>query len=210
MVEVRKVTAADVPQVAAALARSFHDDPVMTYIVPTKNQPLRMRQFFESEIKYLSMPLGDSYTTGDEVMGAALWSPPGKWKPSWSALLRSAPSFVRTIGLNMRSALNLMGVVDRKHPREPHYYLSTLGTDPHFQRSGVGSALLQPVLQRCDEEGIPAYLESSKDVNVPYYRRHGFEVTEEVTVPGGPTLWLMWREPQSTGSGGRTQSSTTR
>jgi hypothetical protein len=32
---------------------------------------------------------------------------------------------------------------------------------------------------------------------VPFYERHGFRVTRELTVPGGgPVLWLMWREPQ--------------
>ena len=52
------------------------------------------------------------------------------------------------------------------------------------------------VLERCDEEGIPAYLESSNARNVPFYRRHGFGVTTELQIPGGgPMLWLMWREP---------------
>jgi len=35
------------------------------------------------------------------------------------------------------------------------------------------------------------------------WRRHGFRVTRELTVPGGgPTLWLMWREPEP-GTGSR-------
>jgi GNAT superfamily N-acetyltransferase len=197
MVEVRKVTPADVPEVAEALARSFHDDPVMTHIIPIKNQQRRLRRFFEIELKYMALPLGESYTTEGPIMGAALWSPPGRWRPPTSVLIRSSPAFLRAIGMRLRAAINLMGVVERKHPKEPHFYLSTLGTEPDFQRKGVGSALLQPVLDRCDTDGIPAYLESSKEVNVPYYRRHGFDVTEEVSVPGGPTLWLMWREPQS-------------
>ena len=78
----------------------------------------------------------------------------------------------------------------------PHYYLSVLGTDPDQQGGGVGSALLGPVLDRCDADGIAAYLESSKESNVDFYIRHGFSVTDRIDLPDdGPALWFMWREP---------------
>ena len=52
-------------------------------------------------------------------------------------------------------------------------------------------------LDRVDAEHAPAYLESSKPENVPYYQRFGFEVTGEIVLPnGGPTLWPMWRQPR--------------
>jgi hypothetical protein len=58
-----------------------------------------------------------------------------------------------------------------------------------------------PMLSRCDEQGLPAYLEASSPRNRALYERHGFEVTEELKLPrSGPPLWLMWREPRrSTG-----------
>ncbi|MGB6107124.1 MAG: GNAT family N-acetyltransferase, partial [Mycobacterium sp.] len=51
-------------------------------------------------------------------------------------------------------------------------------------------------LDRCDAEHAPAYLESSNFDNIAYYHRFGFEVTGEITIPGGPTMWPMWREPR--------------
>ena len=46
-------------------------------------------------------------------------------------------------------------------------------------------------------EDVGAYLESSKETNVPYYRHFGFEVREEVDHRrGGPRQWSMWRDPQ--------------
>ena len=61
----------------------------------------------------------------------------------------------------------------------------------------MGSASMRPVLEHCDTEGVPAYLESSKERNVPFYRRHGFEVVREVSLPdSGPKIWTMWREPR--------------
>ena len=55
--------------------------------------------------------------------------------------------------------------------------------------------LLRPVLDRCDTEGAPAYLEATNKRNLPLYRRQGFEVREELDLPNGPRLWTMWREP---------------
>jgi hypothetical protein len=56
---------------------------------------------------------------------------------------------------------------------------------------------MQPVLEQCDTEGLPAYLESSKEKNIPLYERYGFKVTDELRlVKGGPPLWPMWREPR--------------
>ena len=94
------------------------------------------------------------------------------------------------------AALRLVQLVEARHPRTPHYYLGGLGTDPAWQGKGLGSAVWLPSSTAATAEGVPAYLESSKESNVPFYRRHGFEVTDEVSVPDGSVrLWLMWREP---------------
>jgi GNAT superfamily N-acetyltransferase len=100
------------------------------------------------------------------------------------------------LGRRVGAAVRLVQLVESRHPRSPHYYLGGLGTDPAFQGKGLGSAVLGPVLDICDRDGLPAYLESSKESNIPFYKRHGFELTDEVSVPDGSVkLWLMWREP---------------
>ena len=88
--------------------------------------------------------------------------------------------------------------MERHHASVPrdHWYLSVLGTDPDRQGKGIGAALVQPVLDLCDAEGLGAYLESSKESNIPYYRRFGFEVSGELRFRGGPPIWPMWRDPR--------------
>ena len=82
------------------------------------------------------------------------------------------------------------------HPHEPHHYLGILGVSPELQGRGIGSALMQPVLERCDRDGMPAYLEATTPRNRALYERHGFRVVLQVRWPdGGPPLWPMWRDP---------------
>ena len=76
------------------------------------------------------------------------------------------------------------------------FNLEIIGTAPEHQGKGSGTALLAPMVERADTEGVGMYLESSKESNIAYYRRFGFEVRRELHLKKGPTMWLMERPPR--------------
>ena len=128
---------------------------------------------------------------------AAIWQPVGKWKVPAGDLARGLPAMVRAFRLRTPAMMGALTAIEKSHPKEPHYYLEVLGTRKDRQSKGIGSAVINAVLERCDEEGVPAYLESSNPRNIPFYARHGFEVREEVSVgKNGPVATTMWREPR--------------
>jgi len=187
--------AEDLSGVVASLTRAFEDDPLSKYLFPNdKSRARGLARFFRAQIRHTYLYRGEPYTTGKNE-AAALWMPPERKPPRLREVVAQV-SVAPTMGRRIGAAFSLIQSMEARHPKAPHYYLGTIGTDPSFQGRGFGTALLAPVLRRCDEEGIPAYLESSKERNVPFYRRHGFEVTGELTTPGGEVkLWLMWRDP---------------
>jgi len=198
MVDIKKATDADVPRLAQSLANAFYDDPVISWMIPDDEKRRRLGPFgFETWLGKIYMPKAEVYTDEARAVGA-LWAPPGKWRMSVGLQARLAPRMFRLFGVRrMPLILRGLATLDKAHPNDqPHYYLGILGTDPDHQGKGLGGAAMQPVLDRCDAEGLGAYLESSKEQNVPFYRRHGFEVTGEVRMPDGPPLWPMWRDPQ--------------
>ena len=139
---------------------------------------------------------GRVFATGG-VAGAALWSPPARWKPDVLTLARCLPDVVGVFGRDLSRAAVGLARIEREHPEEPHWYLATLGVEPESQGRGLGSALLGPVLELCDAGAVPAYLESSTPRSRALYERHGFAVVEELVLPrGGPPVWPMWREPR--------------
>ena len=188
---VRPAEPADAQALAAPLARAFYDDPVTVWANPSERVRIRRTErFFLGRMRAL-LPHELSHVA-DDARGAAIWSPPDAWQMGLRELLHDLPAF-----LSWRTPMVLRGMheVERRHPKEPHYYLAILGVDPPAQGDGLGSALLQPMLRRCDSEGVGAYLETATERNVRFYSRHGFRVTDEVKLPDGPTMWLMWRDP---------------
>jgi GNAT superfamily N-acetyltransferase len=194
---VRDVMAADTDILAAVLSRAFADDPVWRWMFPRR--PERMAGMFAMPLRNARLPNGVSELAEQDgrVVAGALWDPPGRWKTSTATQLRQFPSLVRLLGSRTFTVLRGLGEIERMHPIEPHWYLAVLGTDPPAQGRGLGTALLWSRLNRCDDQRFPAYLESSKERNIPYYERFGFTVTGEISLPdGGPRVWPMWRNPQ--------------
>ena len=68
------------------------------------------------------------------------------------------PGMLRVFGRGLARAQRGLTVMESGHPTAPHYYLDSLGVEPEWQGRGLGSALMQPVLARCDAERMPAYL----------------------------------------------------
>jgi ribosomal protein S18 acetylase RimI-like enzyme len=87
-------------------------------------------------------------------------------------------------------------------PSEPVWYLQALGIAPEAQGQGIGSKLIQPMLDLTDARQETCYLETGTDRNVRFYERFGFEVREAGVqlAPHGPTHWTMIRRPQSSSS----------
>ncbi|WP_405453268.1 GNAT family N-acetyltransferase [Streptomyces erythrochromogenes] len=184
--------------IAALLARAFADDPVMAWMVPAVDRERRTARYFRlAQRQQRPRPGGVRVAaTGDgRLLGAALWSGPGCWKPSAVRELAALPEYARVFGLRgMPRAGEVQNAMHEAHPDTPHWYLPTVGTDRGLQGMGVGSALLRQQLAECDRLGQPAYLESSNITNIPFYEGLGFRVTGEIRLPGGgPTLWPMWR-----------------
>ena len=195
---VRRAGRGEIPEMAATLARAFAHDPFYSFLAgdaPERNQ--RMRDGWSGILRFGSAHLAETYTTDDHA-GVALWIPPGHGGPSVIDSLRMMPAIGRLAGWRrLRKVTSAIGALEerhRHHAPQPHFYLSALGVDTERQGEGIGTALMKPVLVRCQAEGIPAYLETATARNVLLYERLGFEVVEELTLPDTDVHgWLMLR-----------------
>jgi GNAT superfamily N-acetyltransferase len=192
----RVATPADHAEMSEALGRAFGDDPLMNWLVPDATKRAEMLPAWFALGFRTIFKRREVHTTDDHA-GASVWAAPGEWKTKPFEMLTMLPGSIRVVGFGaFRRLVTALNAIEKLHPHEPHWYLEVLGTDPPHQRKGVGAALMKPVLSRCDADGLPAYLETQKESNVPYYRQHGFEVRAELDLPkDGPHLWTMWREP---------------
>ena len=192
-VAARAATAADAEAAAATLARAFHDDPLICFLLPDPaSRPQKMPRLFSLLFK-LGLPHGCcDVTTGCEAV--ALWRPPGAWEIPFHQYITNGAEFVGVFGLGgALTVLSTMEVIEKRHPHEPHFYLQAIGTDPAKQGKGYGGVVIRRQLAAADAAGRPCYLESSKPTNIPIYQSFGFEVTGEIALPDGPTIWPMWR-----------------
>jgi ribosomal protein S18 acetylase RimI-like enzyme len=194
---VRRATLDDVPALARVLARAFFDDPVASWSCrPDRLRPAVLESFNATRLRQLLVH--EEVWTDDRLATVALWAPPKRWGTTPREEMEMARPLLhpRLIARMPLVAYGMLGL-ERHHPRQPpHWYLAILGTDPPAQGQGLGSAVLGPVLEQCDRDGLGAYLESSKQSNIAFYTRHGFRVTGELRLPRGPKLWPMWREPR--------------
>jgi ribosomal protein S18 acetylase RimI-like enzyme len=183
---------ADVPEVVETLAQAFDAVPIFRWFLPDASRRADiLPAFFAAMVEsHLSWSQIFRWVDGS---AAAVWVPPGAQMPSAQAaeLEERLPAVVGEYGARMRE---LRPLLEPWRPTVPHWYLHFLAVRPAAQGRGRGSALLRTVLDRCDADGIPAYLDATSEDNKRLYERHNFVVRQRVTLRDSPPLWCMLRE----------------
>ncbi len=195
MPDIRQVTDAEAEQVTELFTLAFHHDPTWAWAFPYAEKRVAHHNIWWGLYMHSAVPYGCVWMTEDGG-AASLWIPPNAQELSDEDEARVEPLLRELVGAHADDVLTLLDRFDASHPRDtPHYYLSLLGTHPDHRGQGKGMGLLAANLALIDEQGFPAYLESSNRDNDHRYERLGFVKVGEFAAPGGgPTVACMWRD----------------
>jgi GNAT superfamily N-acetyltransferase len=195
--QVRKAAPQDLPQISTALTRAFFADPLFAWALPDEDRRQRLLPEFFALFARAFLRHNESYTTEGDIVAAALWAPPGAIPVAGEDAEELGRQIEELAGPDAPRFLGVNKLFDDHHPHGSYWYLQFMGVAPGWQGRGIGSALMAPVLERCDREGARAYLDATSERNKRLYERHGFQAEEVFAPPGGPPLWPMWRQPAS-------------
>ncbi len=187
---------------AEILSSAFNGDPLISYFLPEATlAKLKALQSLSTALIRYSQAYNQIYTTADQPKGVAIWLPPEDSTFQFSQLYRLLTSGLLTFPLDCRWGRLIQVIpllieeLSQRQKLEPHWYLAMLGVGGSYQGQGIGGALLQPVLQQADQDGIACYLETSTEVAVRFYTRHGFEVLHTNSISTDIPYWTMKRQP---------------
>jgi GNAT superfamily N-acetyltransferase len=183
---------------ARVLADAFIDDPGWTSVGPRRPGP-RWRYIYRTcrdTIRAGERWCGPSWciTDGGEVVAVLTGCAPGLWPPpELRMLVTLAPGPILAGPATLARSLRAERIIEKGAPPYDHFLVWMFAVSPDRQRGGLGRKLMGQAVGVADEAEVPAYLYTANPGNLPYYRSHGYEVTGEVTIPGGAPMWFMER-----------------
>lgn len=194
-VEIVSASAADAALVASLIAAAFHDLEVARWQIPDGHQRRAILPAMFQDYVHYALEHGAVEVTAD-MTAAAVWTvETGAAKP------HPAPPTGRlaaALGLEAAEKVHIFDLA--LHEREPvgerFEKLALLAVRPGCQRLGLGSALLAYHLASLNARLIPAYLEASSKTSRELYHRFAFrDHGDPITLPDGPLMYPMLREP---------------
>lgn len=191
MKELAVTSTTDEDRAIATLTIAFANDPVVRWVLPDANRYLT---YWPTLVKAIG---GAAFTQGtahsiDDCHGVALWLAPGVASDEEAMGTTLDEAVAAT---DREDVFAFLGQMGEFHPTEPHWYLPLIGVDAPRVSRGYGSNLLRHALERCDQDGVPAYLEATSPLNRALYARHRFEDIGVIQVSESPAMWPMLRKP---------------
>ena len=190
----------DIKRLAELSVDAYQGYPLHQWLSNGKYDPLTSKLLMQVTLKTMYK---DSiiYADSEEMNGFAAWFPFG-----FSG--NKVVPFLMNGGLRLFVHAGI-GFVDRlltfdnyamglKKEFTDNYdwYLFNICIKKDAQGKGIASKLMRPMLQFCDDERMPAYLETNKESNIGFYQHFGFDLMSKEPIPGSTVIHCaMVRRP---------------
>ncbi|GHE85010.1 N-acetyltransferase [Streptomyces longispororuber] len=198
-VVVRRATEGDRADIVRLMDEAFRRDPVSSWVFPDEDRRERRHGALMSAFLDLAFAEGYVDIAEDGSAVALWWSVPAGAGHEDAGSAADGPAQLREAVDPDNERVEVIGqLTSGIHPTDrAHQYLHMIAVRPERQGQGIGTALITSVLDRCDREGLHAYLEASSPRSRELYLRLGFaDLGQALALPDGPTMWPMWREPR--------------
>src|SRR5262249_19735082 len=143
-----------------------------------KRNPLARRKLFRVLTRRIGSQQGIVYKL-KSGLAASIWIPSEQLgNDTFFQNMALLLQFLPATGLSrLWRLVAIHREMSRHHPyNEAHCYLFLIGVRPQFQRQGIGSRLLSAGLKLADAQCRAAFLETSVEENVSFYKNFGFKV----------------------------------
>lgn len=182
MIVTEPLRAADFEAAVDVLTEAFRDNPATHCILHGYDAAQRekiIRRAFAGFVRaYRRYCIAEVVRQEGRLIAVSLMAPPGLYPLSPMAELLVASGCVAS-GPRVAYRYAVMSAqLERRHPRDPHWYLFFLGVLPELQGRGIGSAVLKHLSAKAQTDRVPCYLETDKESSVRLYQRHGYEIVE--------------------------------
>jgi GNAT superfamily N-acetyltransferase len=189
---VRALEPGELRDAARTLTRAFDADPLFVFLTPRPGPRARWLEWFHTVALDEAARVGRVWVAGGADRGAIGAFPPGGFPAPLAATFGAVrfPPGLPSARL-LVAGLGAEWATRRAHPPFSHVYVRVLGVAPERKGLGLGGALLTRALDWSRELGVRTYLETSNPDNLPFYRRFGFAILDELSAGGGPPIWTL-------------------
>lgn len=181
----------DKNRIIEILAKSFDTNQSVNYIVQQdekRSGRIRALMDYSFEVCYA---FGKVFLSEDRSACALILFPDQK-RTTPKSIWLDIKLILSCVGLgNINKALARESKIKKLQPDKSMYYLWFIGVDPAHQHSGVGTRLLDEVIEDSKHEKKPIYLETSTLANLPWYKKFGFTQYDELDL--GYKLFFLKR-----------------
>ncbi|MGY4383924.1 hypothetical protein ACVWYN_000950 [Pedobacter sp. UYP24] len=187
-----RATSEDKYLVVNILTESFGDNQSVSFIIK-HDEKRRQRVKVLMDYSYeLCHSFGEVYLSNDKK-ACALVLYPDKKRTTLKSTLLDIKLIFSCIGIeNIGKALSRERKIKHRQHQGPMYYLWFIGVNPRYQNTGIGKKLLDEIIKDSNAMKRPIYLETSTVTNLPWYKKFGFEIYNELDL--GYKLFSLKRE----------------